>query len=72
MDKPSPSDTFTAIDKRTRLTRGLIADLLGLPEDDQRLTDEVCYAYVNTYANLDGDEEVTLDEMHQEFPELAV
>lgn len=79
-----PTATFTSADKFERITRAEaaeilnsgLAELLGVPnvrpfdEDDDRLTDEVCYAVVNEWSN-NGSPVETFNEVLAEHPELG-
>jgi len=76
---------FTSSDKFERLYRHEIANLMndGLEEseivdvndvdhfneDDPRLTDEVCYSFVNAYANC-GDPLESVLEVLDEYPDI--
>ncbi len=67
--KPTGADVFSSSDRFERLTRANIADLMNvtlveesfkaLTDTDVRLTDEVCYEFVNSYANNGSSEEST-------------
>lgn len=74
--KPSHDDVFTSSDGFERLIRCNIADLMNptlvmesfkpLSDNDVRLTDEVCYGFVESFSNC-GDEEEATKEVLVEF-----
>lgn len=81
----NPDHAFTSSDKFERLYRREIAEYLNLgceeseivdtndvelfAENDDRLTDEVCYAFVEWWSNCGDAVESTL-EVLEEFPQI--
>ncbi len=75
---------FTSFDRFERITRAEAAEILnsgiaeqhGVPnvkpfeDDGDRLTDEVCYAVVEQWANC-GDPVETFNEVWSEHPEIG-
>ncbi len=79
-----PTETFTSADRSERLLRaeiaelinsgleaGRLADVARFSPDDVRLTDEVCYAFVNEYVNNGDPLESTLN-LLEEHPEIRI
>lgn len=77
----NPGDVFSSSDRFERLTRAEIADFFNeglelhdddmrlFSVDDDRLSDEVCYAFVEWYSNC-GDPMQCIIEVLEEYPEL--